>query len=114
MAYLLGEPGSGRRPGRARRLPHFGGLRHDTADPSLAPARGFATACARIAAPLRSPALILLPVLLTAALRLPALAARPMHADEAIHADKLGTLLEGGGYAYDPSQYHGPTLYYLT
>jgi uncharacterized protein (TIGR03663 family) len=37
-----------------------------------------------------------------------------MHADEAIHADKLGTLLEGGGYAYDPAEYHGPTLYYLT
>jgi len=37
-----------------------------------------------------------------------------MHADEAVHADKLGTLLEGGGYAYDPTEYHGPTLYYLT
>jgi len=53
-------------------------------------------------------------VLLAAALRFPALASRPMHADEAIHADKFGTLLEGGGYAYDPSEYHGPTLYYLT
>ena len=51
---------------------------------------------------------------LAAALRFPALAARPMHADEAIHADKFGSLLEGGGYAYDPSEYHGPTLYYLT
>jgi uncharacterized protein (TIGR03663 family) len=37
-----------------------------------------------------------------------------MHADEAVHADKFGTLLQGGGYAYDPSEYHGPTLYYLT
>lgn len=63
---------------------------------------------------MRSSALFLLPILLAAALRFPALAARPMHADEAIHADKLGTLLEGGGYAYDPTQYHGPTLYYLT
>ena len=53
-------------------------------------------------------------VLLAAALRFPDLAARPMHADEAVHADKLGTLVEGGGYAYDPSEYHGPTLYYLT
>jgi 4-amino-4-deoxy-L-arabinose transferase-like glycosyltransferase len=51
---------------------------------------------------------------LAAALRFPALAARPMHADEAVHADKLGTLLEGGGYAYDPVEFHGPTLYYLT
>lgn len=53
-------------------------------------------------------------ILLAGALRLPQLAARPMHADEAIHADKLGTLLAGGGYAYDPADYHGPTLYYLT
>ena len=52
--------------------------------------------------------------MLAAALRLPDLAARPMHADEAIHADKFGTLVMGGGYAYDPSEYHGPTLYYLT
>ena len=36
-----------------------------------------------------------------------------MHADEAVHADKFGTLLEGRGYAYDPAEYHGPTLYYL-
>jgi uncharacterized protein (TIGR03663 family) len=63
---------------------------------------------------LRSSALFLLPIVVAAALRFPALASRPMHADEAIHADKLGTLLEGGGYAYDPAQYHGPTLYYLT
>jgi uncharacterized protein (TIGR03663 family) len=63
---------------------------------------------------LRSRAIFLAPILLAAALRFPDLASRPMHADEAIHADKLGTLLEGGGYAYDPSEYHGPTLYYLT
>ena len=42
-------------------------------------------------------------VVLAATLRLTALAARPMHADEAVHADKLGSLLEGGGYAYDPA-----------
>jgi uncharacterized protein (TIGR03663 family) len=58
--------------------------------------------------------LFLVAILLAAALRLPGLAARPMHADEAVHADKFGTLLEGGAYAYDPSEYHGPTLYYLT
>jgi uncharacterized protein (TIGR03663 family) len=59
-------------------------------------------------------ALFLALAVLAGALRFPALAARPMHADEAVHADKLGTLLEGGGYAYDPAEYHGPTLYYLT
>jgi uncharacterized protein (TIGR03663 family) len=62
---------------------------------------------------LRSRAIFLAPILLAATLRLPDLASRPMHADEAVHADKLGTLLEGGGYAYDPAEYHGPTLYYL-
>ena len=51
---------------------------------------------------------------LAAALRFTALATRPMHADEAVHADKLGSLVEGRGYAYDPAEYHGPTLYYLT
>jgi len=63
---------------------------------------------------LRSRGIFLAPILLAAALRFPDLASRPMHADEAVHADKFGTLLEGGGYAYDPSEYHGPTLYYLT
>jgi uncharacterized protein (TIGR03663 family) len=51
---------------------------------------------------------------LAALLRFAGLAARPMHADESVHADKLGSLLEGRGYAYDPAEYHGPTLYYLT
>jgi uncharacterized protein (TIGR03663 family) len=63
---------------------------------------------------LRSRGVFLAPILLAAALRFPALASRPMHADEAVHADKFGTLLERGSYAYDPSEYHGPTLYYLT
>lgn len=40
------------------------------------------------------------------------LAARPMHADEANQAVKLGQLLETGGYAFDPRDHHGPTLYY--
>jgi uncharacterized protein (TIGR03663 family) len=62
----------------------------------------------------RSRGIFLAPVLLAAALRFPDLAARPMHADEAVHADKFGTLLEGGGYVYEPAEFHGPTLYYLT
>jgi uncharacterized protein (TIGR03663 family) len=63
--------------------------------------------------PLAAAAFVALTVL-AAALRFPGLATRPMHADEAVHADKFGSLLEGAGYAYDPSEYHGPTLYYLT
>lgn len=63
---------------------------------------------------LRTSLLFAAVVLLAAALRFPALSQRPMHCDEAVHADKFGTLLEGGGYEYDPAEYHGPTLYYLT
>ena len=62
----------------------------------------------------RGTAIFLGAILLAAALRLPQLASRPMHADEAIQADKFGTLLESGRYAYDPAEHHGPTLYYLT
>lgn len=39
---------------------------------------------------------------------------RPMHTDEAVHADKFRALLEEGAYTYDPAEYHGPTLNYLT
>lgn len=37
-----------------------------------------------------------------------------MHCDEAVHADKFGTLLEQGTYEYSTVDFHGPTLYYLT
>lgn len=47
------------------------------------------------------------------ALRLPRLAERPMHCDEAVHAIKFNTLWQTGEYIYDPSEYHGPTLYYF-
>ncbi len=40
------------------------------------------------------------------------LARRPMHADEANQAVKLGELLDHGHYAFDPRDHHGPTLYY--
>jgi uncharacterized protein (TIGR03663 family) len=53
-------------------------------------------------------------ILVAGGLRLPRLGIRPMHADEAIQADKFGTLLETGEYRYDPHNYHGPTLNYLT
>ncbi len=47
-------------------------------------------------------------------LRLPLLEQRPMHGDEAVHAIKFGDLLEEGVYRYDPREYHGPTLNYLS
>ncbi len=48
------------------------------------------------------------------ALRLPRLELRPMHVDEAVHADKFHTLWQAGRYVYDLNEYHGPTLYYFT
>lgn len=59
-------------------------------------------------------ALILVAVLLALVLRLPQLSRRPMHTDEAVHAEKLRLLLEQGRYDYDPEEYHGPTLNYFT
>ena len=56
----------------------------------------------------------LIPILIACALRFPDLAQRPMHCDEAVHADKFGILLEQGRYEYSTVDYHGPTLYYLT
>lgn len=53
-------------------------------------------------------------LIVAAALRLPHLAQRPLHTDEAVHAVKLGQLLEQRIYTYDPFEYHGPTLIYAT
>lgn len=58
--------------------------------------------------------LILLITAAAAAFRLPDLAERPMHGDEAVNAVKLSETIEGMGYEYDPHEYHGPTLNYLT
>ncbi|HRE05614.1 MAG TPA: TIGR03663 family protein [Opitutaceae bacterium] len=52
-------------------------------------------------------------LVLAAWLRLHDLSSRPMHADEANQAVKLGALLERGEYRFDPYDHHGPTLYYL-
>ncbi|MEE9165988.1 MAG: flippase activity-associated protein Agl23 [Candidatus Neomarinimicrobiota bacterium] len=57
---------------------------------------------------------ILLSSLVALSLRLPKLEDRPMHGDEAIHAVKLGRLLEDGYYRYNPQEFHGPTLNYVT
>ncbi len=54
-------------------------------------------------------------VILTAFLfRFYDLAKRPMHTDEAVHAYKLGELIEEDFYRYNKDEYHGPTLNYLT
>lgn len=59
-------------------------------------------------------ALFVLAVIVAAALRLPELDRRPMHNDEAVNAVKFGALWDHGQYRYDPHEYHGPTLHYLT
>jgi uncharacterized protein (TIGR03663 family) len=51
---------------------------------------------------------------LALAFRLPRLDLRPMHTDEAVQAVKFCALLEEGAYRFDPTHYHGPTLYYAT
>jgi len=48
------------------------------------------------------------------ALRAPRLDARPLHNDEAVNAVKIIELWQEGRYAYDPDEYHGPTLHYAT
>lgn len=65
----------------------------------------------------RQAALVLgwvLAMMLAFVLRAPRLAERPMHTDESVHAVKFIGLLESGQYAYDPNEYHGPSLYYAT
>ncbi len=48
------------------------------------------------------------------ALRLSCLSQRPLHTDEAVHAEKYGNLLDRGFYKYNANEYHGPTLNYST
>ncbi|MET0625565.1 MAG: flippase activity-associated protein Agl23 [Pyrinomonadaceae bacterium] len=53
-------------------------------------------------------------LLVAAALRLYALELKPLHHDEGVNGFFLSNLLLRNSYKYDPANYHGPTLYYLT
>ena len=56
-------------------------------------------------------------ILITAAatfLRFFLLALKPLHHDEGVNGWFLTTLFEKGEYHYDPANYHGPTLYYIS
>ena len=64
--------------------------------------------------PIRCCVLILGVAILALVLRLPRLQQRPIHTDEAVHAIKFGKLLEEGSYTYNPIEFHGPALNYLT
>ena len=57
---------------------------------------------------------VLLAIAAALALRVPHLATRPLHNDEAVNAVKISELWQHGRYAYDPDEYHGPTLHYAT
>src|ERR1700754_3435339 len=39
---------------------------------------------------------------------------KPLHHDEGVNGFFLTNLVRDGVYKYDPANYHGPTLYYLT
>ena len=52
-------------------------------------------------------------LLAAALLRLLYLNEKPLHHDEGVNGNFLVTLFRTGYYHYDPSNYHGPTLYYL-
>ncbi|HYE13187.1 MAG TPA: flippase activity-associated protein Agl23 [Pyrinomonadaceae bacterium] len=49
-----------------------------------------------------------------AALRLFAPGLKPLHHDEGVNGFFLTNIVRGAGWKYDPTNYHGPTLYYLT
>src|SRR5262245_29215989 len=48
-----------------------------------------------------------------AVLRIVQLTVRPLHHDEGVNGIFLTNLFRGGYYHYDPSNFHGPTLYYF-
>ena len=51
-------------------------------------------------------------LLIAVALRFHDLSLRPFHHDEGVNGFFLTRLLREGIFKYDPSNYHGPTLYY--
>lgn len=46
-------------------------------------------------------------------LRFSGIDARPMHSDEAVQAYRVGSMLAGETFIYDPRDFHGPTLYFF-
>ena len=58
--------------------------------------------------------LALLALLLGSYYRFPDLDLRPMHLDEAVLGTKYLDYRNAGHFDYDPADYHGPTIHYLT
>jgi uncharacterized protein (TIGR03663 family) len=57
---------------------------------------------------------VILATVLALVLRCPRLGERTMHNDEGVNAIKFRELWEHKSYKYDPTEYHGPSLYYAT
>lgn len=53
-------------------------------------------------------------IAIAAFLRFFMLALKPFHHDEGVNGFFLTTLFKDGIYKYDPANYHGPTLYYIS
>jgi uncharacterized protein (TIGR03663 family) len=53
-------------------------------------------------------------LIVAAGLRFAALELKPMHHDEGVNGNFMTQLVRAGYYRYDPENYHGPSLYYLT
>ncbi len=53
-------------------------------------------------------------IVLSAVLRFAMLALKPFHHDEGVNGFFLTTLFKDGVYKYQPDNYHGPTLYYIS
>ncbi|QQS46315.1 MAG: TIGR03663 family protein [Acidobacteriota bacterium] len=60
------------------------------------------------------PVVFIAVVLLAAWLRLSQIEIKPFHHDEGVNAHFLLNLSRHGQYRYDPTNYHGPTLYYFS
>jgi len=53
-------------------------------------------------------------IVVAALLRFVSLGLKPFHHDEGVNGWFLKTLFSDGVYKYDPANYHGPTLYYIS
>jgi len=60
------------------------------------------------------PVILLLIVICALVARLVDIDKRPMHGDESVNAYKLGELLDDHEFRYNPDEYHGPLLYYVS
>src|SRR5919204_867276 len=61
-----------------------------------------------------SAAIFVLALVVATFLRFYLIGIKPLHHDEGVNSHFLLNLYRHGDYAYNPTNYHGPTLYYFT